>query len=92
MNTLHAVLLVTAILVFGLLLLSLASQPTMDAFDWKQESYTVKAGDSLWTIAAEYCPDGVDRREWIEAVQELNNLEDSILYPYQKLTVLVAVE
>ena len=92
MNTLPAVLLVIAILICSLLLLSFATRPTMDAIEWNQESYTVKAGDSLWSISADYCPDGVDRREWVEEVRELNCMDDSTIYPGQKITVLVPAE
>ena len=89
MNNLQAALLVAVILVGSLLLLSWATQPTMDAYKWNEEAYMVKAGDTLWTIAGAFCPENVDRREWIDAVQELNGLDDSIIHPYQKLTVLV---
>ncbi len=92
MNTLPAVLLLIAILVGGILLLCWATQPTMDAFEWNEETYVVKAGDSLWTISGAFCPENVDRREWIDAVQELNGLDDSIIHPYQKLTILVPVK
>lgn len=75
-----------------ILALNLACQPTMDAFDWREAPYRVQAGDSLWTISGDYCPEGVDRREWIAEVQELNGLEDSVVYPGQRLTVLVPGE
>lgn len=87
-----AVIFCGLILVLGVLALVYACQPTMDAFEWREAPYWVQAGDSLWSISGEYCPDGVDRREWIAEVQELNGLEDSVVYPGQRLTVLVPGE
>lgn len=87
-----AVLLVVVLLGLGLLALSVCFKSTMDAFDWREAPYRVQAGDSLWAIAGEYCPEGVDRREWIAEVQELNGLEDSVVYPGQRLRVLVPGE
>lgn len=71
-----------------LLLLLVAIQPTMNKLEWQEETYIVKSGDTLWEIADRYCPDIVDKREWIAEVQELNNLHDSMLHPGQILKVL----
>lgn len=92
MNTFTAVLLVVAILLGGILLLRWSTQPTMDAIEWREETYTVKSGDSLWTISYDYCPENVDRREWIDAVRELNGMDDSIIQAHQKLTVLAPIK
>ena len=92
MNTFTAVLLLIALLVGSVLVLNLAAQPTMDAIEWQEETYRVQMGDSLWAIAETYCPENVDRREWINAVQELNGMDDSILHPNQKLKVLAPIK
>ena len=67
-------------------------QSTMDGFDWQEESYTVEEGDSLWTISYDYCPEGVDRREWVDEVQALNNMSSCTIYPGQHITVLAPAE
>lgn len=85
------VLLCGLVLVGGIFALNWAFQPTMDRIEWKEMTYRVQAGDSLWAIASEYCPDGVDRREWIDEVQALNGMDDSMIHPGQKLTVLMPV-
>ena len=72
----------------ALVLLLIATQPTMKQIEWDEETYIVKSGDTLWTIADKYCPEIVDKREWIHEVQELNNLHGSILHPGQRLKVL----
>jgi len=35
----------------------------------------LQAGDSLWSVATEYAPDGVDPRAYVHALEELNGLE-----------------
>lgn len=87
-----AIIFLILLAVVGILVLNYAFQPTMNAYDWNEETYRVRTGESLWTISADYCPDGVDRREWISAVQELNGMNDSTVYQNQKLTVLAPVK
>lgn len=36
-------------------------------------SYTVKSGDSLWALGCVHCAEADDIRDWISAVEELNN-------------------
>lgn len=85
------VILLIVLVIASILALNYAFQPTMDRIAWAETTYRVGAGDSLWTIASNYCPDGVDLREWIEEVRALNDLHDSVIHPGQTLTVLVAV-
>lgn len=87
-----ALILGTVVLVGGIFALSWAFRPTMERFEWKETTYKVQAGDSLWAIASEYCPEGVDRREWIDEIRALNGLDDSMIHPGQRLTVLAAKE
>ena len=75
-----------------LLTLGLAFRSTMDRVEWETETYTVKSGDTLWTISERYCPDGVDCREWINEVKELNDIDDSTIHPGQRITVLAVKE
>lgn len=86
------VILLIALVVASVLVLNYAFQPTMDGVQWQETTYRVQAGDSLWTISADYCPDGVDRREWVDEIRALNGMTDSTIHPGQTLTVLVAVE
>lgn len=67
-------------------------QPTMDDIEWRETAHQVQAGDSLWTLASAYCPDQVDRREWVEEIRALNGLHDSTIHPGQRLTVLAPVK
>lgn len=86
------VILLIALIVASVLVLNYALQPTMDGIEWQERTYRVQSGDSLWKISANYCPDGVDRREWVDEIRALNGMTDSIIHPGQTLTVLVAVE
>lgn len=86
------IVLLIVLVVVSVLLLNYAFQSTMDAVEWQEETYKVKAGDSLWAISGGYCPDGVDRREWIDEIQALNDLPDSTIHTGQKLIVLTPVK
>lgn len=85
------------ILLLGLVLLALllflgvtavVIPPSIDAEDWERTSYHVRSGDTLWGIAQEHCPDGVDYREWIDKVREINDLNDGWIYEGQDITIL----
>ena len=39
------------------------------------EQVTVYYGDTLWSMADEYCPQNMDKREWIAEVMQLNDIE-----------------
>ena len=82
------VLVLVLLIAVSILVLSVAAGSTMDRVEWRQEAYRVRSGDSLWALSGRYCPDNVDRREWIDEVQNLNGLTSGFLYPGQKLTVL----
>lgn len=91
-SNLAAVSVLLVIAIVGVLVLNFAFQSTMERVDWLEETYRVQSGDSLWAISGRYCPDNVDRREWIAEVQDLNGLTSSVIYPGQRLTVLVPAE
>lgn len=87
-NTTAVLLLAAVLIIISILLLNLAFQDTMDGIEWHEEIYRIKAGDSLWTIAGTYCPESVDRREWIEEVRGLNGLQGSVVRAGQEIIVL----
>lgn len=90
-NTLLIVLLVVFV-VASVLLLNWSFQSTMDNVEWREEIHKVTEGDSLWAISYDYCPDNVDRREWVKEIRALNDLPDSIIHPGQRLIVLAPVK
>lgn len=91
-NPVIAILLLLVLITIAILVLSFAGRSTLDRVEWQEETYRVKSGDSLWAISGRYCPDSVDRREWVDEVQALNGLTSSTIYPGQRLTVLVPEE
>lgn len=46
---------------------------------------TVISGDSLWSLAREHTPRGMDIREYIDYIIYENNLTDPVVYPGQVL-------
>jgi hypothetical protein len=47
---------------------------------------TVRAGDSLWSLAERYAPNE-DPRDWIDAVTVGNNIADQGIYPGERLAL-----
>lgn len=89
-NSLTALALL-ALVVVCILLLNWSFGDTMDGYKWQEELYYVEAGDTLWSISHEYCPEGVDRGEWIAEVQAINNLPNSNIRAGDDIIVLVAI-
>lgn len=56
-------------------------------YELEETSYVVKRGDCLWDIAEEYCPDSMDKWDYINRVMERNDLSDSVIHPGQRLIV-----
>ena len=86
------VLILAVLVVCCVLLLNYMGLSTMDEIEWREEIYSVQAGDSLWSISRAYCPDKVDRREWVEEIQALNGLSGSSIHAGQQLIVLAPVK
>ncbi|MBE7033324.1 MAG: LysM peptidoglycan-binding domain-containing protein [Ruminococcaceae bacterium] len=53
-------------------------------------SVTVQPGDTLWSIAKEYKPDGKDLREFVYEIADNNGIDDCNIYCGQ--TIYVPVE
>lgn len=55
-----------------------------------EDTYVVRRGDSLWSISAEFCPDGMNRQDWIAMVRERNGITGSLIRPGQRIVVFTA--
>ncbi|GEM_PF-1867092 len=47
------------------------------------EQHVVLAGDTLWAIARSHAPEGMDIREYIYKLKNLNAMEQSVIYEGQ---------
>ena len=57
-----------------------------------EATYTVKKGDTLWSIAERFCPDTMDKREYVWNVQKMNGLPDNeYLLPNAEIKILIEV-
>ena len=63
--------------------------PTMDAYTWTETTHYMREGETLWSVAAEYCPADVDRNEWIERVADINGIQSYIIPAGDRITVLI---
>lgn len=56
------------------------------------ETVTVHDGDTLWQIASERVPDGVDARDVVAWIEERNGLDGGLVFAGQELVVPVAAD
>ena len=54
----------------------------------ERAEYVVKTGDTLWSIADEYAPKGMDKREYIFNTKKDNGLKTSEIYPNMILEIV----
>ena len=74
--------------VFGSIF-SKAKNPSTDVKQYKYyKSITIEQGDSLWSIAEEYCDDTYgDTREYVSELKQLNSLTSETIHAGQHLLV-----
>jgi len=53
------------------------------------DTYVVMAGDTLWSIADEFCPEGVDKREYIDDLRVHNRIDSAAIYPGQEIEIWI---
>lgn len=82
-------LLVAAVLIAAALAIGFfAGVPTASAGSNSAMSYTsvtVGEGDNLWDVVQPHAPAGHDVRDYILLVQEVNDLESTVVHPGQVL-------
>ena len=68
---------------------SSAKNPATDIPQYKYyKSITIEQGDSLWSIAQEYCTDAYeDTQEYIDELKQLNGLHSETIHEGQHLVV-----
>jgi nucleoid-associated protein YgaU len=84
---LRALFIISITVVVVLLLLSSAGNAAGEITD--TYDYRVKSGDTLWEIAAEHGPEGVDRRRIIAVIERINDLGPSGLQAGQIIEIPV---
>lgn len=77
---------ITVLLAYGFV--KIAARP---AHDFETTTYCVDRGETLWSIAKQYCPDDMDIRDYIKLIINENELTTTTLQPGQILTVFEEV-
>lgn len=84
-----AALSLAGLLVLTGYLLGRCSAPQMsEPATIEYETVRVESGDTLWSICSEYCPDGMDIREYIYKVEKHGKIS-AVIYPGQLIEVPV---
>lgn len=83
---------IAGILVIAALICGAASQMTEHVRDKPNEvivtdAYEVRSGDTLWSIADKYCPDGMDKRDYIDDIAARNHLSGAVIRKGQVIEV-----
>jgi nucleoid-associated protein YgaU len=82
---LRALSIISNTVVVILLLLASAVQATPDPT--QTTSYRIRGGDTLWQIAADYGPQGMDRRQVVSVIEHLNDLDAGTLQVGQVIEI-----
>ena len=69
----------------GAVFLLLASAGAADEPPGPTTTYVVESGDTLWAIAASVAPEGSDLRVTVDAIADLNDLAEGVIFPGQAL-------
>lgn len=78
-------------ILFMLIIFTMIISPNKENFnseEYHTEKYIVKSEDTLWTIGRDCISDNADVRDWIKAVEIINNITSNI-YPGQSIIVYV---
>lgn len=69
---------------------SSAKTPVTDAYEQKSyKSIMIEHGDSLWSIADEYCTvNSIDKQSYIDELMQVNNLKSENIQSGQYLIVI----
>jgi hypothetical protein len=51
------------------------------------DTYVVRMGDTLWSIADEFCPAEMDKRDYIDDLRIRNRLAGSVIHAGQEIEI-----
>ena len=83
-GALFIIILISSVLVTGILCYNLGKDQISFLPYSETYEYTVRGGDTLWSIADEIS-DGYDLRRVIYEIKQINNLKGDKIYPWDKL-------
>ena len=62
---------------------------TMDKSSYKEQTYYVRIGDTLWSVGQRYCSNTDDVREWVDRVMDINDMKSADIIAGTEITILV---
>jgi len=85
-----AILIIFAVLCVVAIINNTKQMTTINTADYTIEEYTVKAGDTLWSLSNRYKSEYEYNRAWISAVVELNSFDTTTLHIGETIQVYVS--
>ena len=59
---------------------------------YKEQTYYIHSGDTLWSIGQRYCSNTDDVREWVDRVMDINDMKSADIITGTEITILVDSE
>lgn len=81
--------LITVILCTTGFVVSANSDKSFADTDSYYQSVRIDSGDTLWSIAEEYCPDKLDIYDYIDDIKDINNIKNNTIKAGEYLIVTV---
>lgn len=78
---------ITVLLVLSLLLMGMTLRNEIKETQVSAIERVVLEGETLWSIAENYNPEGRDIRSFISEIAQLNTMNDKMIYPGQVLQI-----
>lgn len=78
-----------AIVIFLLVALFNISVAKSNTPEAEYIDYTITKGETLWSIAKEYTPNGKDIRQTIYEIEKLNNMSNASIYEGQQIQIKI---
>lgn len=88
-NLLTITVLVAIIVCTAGFAVSANSDKASSASDSYYKSVRISSGDTLWTIAQEYCPDTIDIHSYIDNIKSINDIKNNTIKTGEYIIVAI---
>lgn len=89
-------LIIVVAIIFGSFYFAFSLNDNWDKHEWATIEITMNCDfdghnmNTLWNVAEYFCPDDVDKQQYIDMVEKLNNKDASELKRYETIKIYIA--